>query len=67
MKKEQTLISVKLSKDLLDKVKAKAADNEITVSALIRMFLINYVSAPAAKEGKQYLAEYLAEDVNKAQ
>jgi uncharacterized membrane protein len=67
MKKEQTLISVKLSKDLLDKVKAKAADNEITVSALIRMFLINYVSAPAAKESRQYLAEGLAEDANKAQ
>ena len=41
--KDQTLISVKLSKDLLADVKTIAEKNEVSVSALIRTLLISYI------------------------
>ena len=42
MKKETTMISVKLSKELVEKAKQKAAEEETTVSAIIRKLLLDY-------------------------
>lgn len=42
--KDQTMISVKLSKTLLEQAKEIAKKEEITVSALIRKLLISYVN-----------------------
>ena len=42
MKKETTMISVKLSKELVEKAKQKAAEEETTVSAIIRKLLLGY-------------------------
>ena len=47
MKKETTKITINLSKDLLEKTKAAADKDELTVSALIRKLLLDYL-----KEGK---------------
>lgn len=42
MKKETTMISIKLSKELVEKAKQKALEEETTVSALIRKLLLSY-------------------------
>ena len=42
--KDQTMISVKLSKTLLAQAKETAEKEEITVSALIRKLLISYIN-----------------------
>lgn len=42
-KKDQTLISIKLSKELLKAVQDKVMKEETTVSAIVRNFLINYI------------------------
>jgi hypothetical protein len=42
MKKETTMISIKLSKELVEKAKQKALEEETTVSALIRKLLLDY-------------------------
>ena len=42
MKKETTMISIKLSKELVEKAKQKAAEEETTVSAIIRKLLLDY-------------------------
>lgn len=42
MKKETTMISVKLSKELVEKAKQKAEEEETTVSAIIRKLLLDY-------------------------
>lgn len=42
-KKDQTLISIKLSKELLKAVHDKTIKEETTVSAIVRNFLINYI------------------------
>ena len=47
MKKETTKITINLSKDLLEKTKTAAGKDELTVSALIRKLLLDYL-----KEGK---------------
>lgn len=47
MKKETTKITINLSKDLLEKTKNAADADELTVSALIRKLLLEYL-----KEGK---------------
>lgn len=47
MKKETTKITINLSKDLLEKTKLAAENEELTVSALIRKLLLEYL-----KEGK---------------
>ena len=36
------MITVKLSKELVEKAKYKAAEEETTVSAIIRKLLLNY-------------------------
>ena len=46
MKKEATMISVKLSKELVEKAKQKAVEEETTVSALIRKLLLEYTKRP---------------------
>jgi metal-responsive CopG/Arc/MetJ family transcriptional regulator len=43
MKKEMTKITINLSKDLLDKTKVAADRTELTVSALIRKLLLEYL------------------------
>ena len=43
MKKETTKITINLSKDLLEKTKKRADKDELTVSALIRKLLLNYL------------------------
>ena len=48
MKKETTMISIKLSKELVEKAKQKATEEETTVSALIRKLLLDYT-----KEGPE--------------
>lgn len=45
--KETTKITINLSKDLLEKTKLAAENEELTVSALIRKLLLEYL-----KEGK---------------
>jgi predicted DNA binding CopG/RHH family protein len=45
MKKEMTMITVKLSKELVEKAKQKAAEEETTVSAIIRKLLLDYTRA----------------------
>lgn len=47
MKKETTMISVKLSKELVEKAKQKAVDEETTVSAIIRKLLLDYTKENA--------------------
>ena len=42
--KDSTLISLKMPKDLLDKVKLVADTQATTVSCLIRQLLIEYVN-----------------------
>lgn len=42
--KEQTMISIKLSKELLQQTKEISKKEEITVSALIRKLLISYIN-----------------------
>ena len=54
MKKETTMISVKLSKELVEKAKQKAAEEETTVSALIRKLLLDYTkNRPQEDEAKR--------------
>ena len=54
MKKETTMISVKLSKELVEKAKQKAAEEETTVSALIRKLLLDYTKKrPQEDEAKR--------------
>lgn len=54
MKKETTMISVKLSKELVEKAKQKAAEEETTVSALIRKLLLDYIKKrPQEDEAKR--------------
>lgn len=61
MKKETTMISVKLSKELVEKAKQKAAEEETTVSALIRKLLLGYTRESRSEyEGKRKI---LLEDV----
>lgn len=43
MKKETTKITINLSKDLLEKTKERASKDELTVSALIRKLLLDYL------------------------
>lgn len=43
MKKETTKITINLSKELLDKIKEATEKDELTVSALIRQLLIEYL------------------------
>jgi len=49
MKKDKTMISLQISKELLSKLKDFAKDNETTVAAVIRQAVIDYL-----KEHKQY-------------
>ena len=44
MKKETTKITINLSKELLEKTKEKAESIELTVSALIRKLLLDYLN-----------------------
>ena len=44
MAKEQTMISLQLSKELLNNVRAIAEEQETSVSSIIRKLLIDYVS-----------------------
>ena len=54
MKKETTMISIKLSKELVEKTKQKAAEEETTVSALIRKLLLDYTKkSPHEDEAKR--------------
>lgn len=54
MKKETTMISIKLSKELVEKAKQKAAEEETTVSALIRKLLLDYTKKrPQEDEAKR--------------
>ena len=54
MKKETTMISVKLSKELVKKAKQKAVEEETTVSALIRKLLLEYTkNKPQEDEAKR--------------
>lgn len=54
MKKETTMISVKLSKELVEKAKQKAEEEETTVSALIRKLLLDYTKKrPQEDEAKR--------------
>ena len=50
MKKETTMISVKLSKELIEKAKQKAAEEETTVSAIIRKLLLDYTKEKPQKD-----------------
>ena len=43
MKKETTKITINLSKDLLEKTKIAADTEELTVSALIRKLILDYL------------------------
>lgn len=42
--KDLTLISIKLSKDLLNRAKFLADEEDTTVSALVRRLLLEYLS-----------------------
>ena len=44
MAKEQTMISLQLSKELLSNVRALAEEQETSVSSIIRKLLLDYVS-----------------------
>ena len=56
MKKETTMISVKLSKELVEKAKQKATEEETTVSAIIRKLLLDYTKeSPQECEVKRKL------------
>jgi hypothetical protein len=50
MKKETTMISIKLSKELVKKAKQKALEEETTVSALIRKLLLDYTNEKPREE-----------------
>lgn len=45
MKKELTLVSIKMSKDLLERAKEAADRKETTVSALIRQLLLDHLKS----------------------
>ena len=44
MAKEQTMISLQLSKELLSNVRAIAEEQETSISSIIRKLLLDYVS-----------------------
>ena len=42
--KDREYIGLELSKDLLEKIKLKASQKELSISAFIRMVLIDYMN-----------------------